>query len=199
MKSHNLPAWLGLFLLATAACTAQTSDPDAAGATGAEAFSLSKDELVQCKDVKGKKGELTITFEKSVKDAETKEWKKKVVPIGLRGTFDGEQLSHSQGDQPDVVSIKKDGKSYELRFLEKKCAGSCDNFAVLSSGGGEDEETTFIRLAKITIDGKDKTATIEGSTVMFGTGKPKDQSLEYTDCKVNDALIDELNDQVDPG
>jgi hypothetical protein len=192
---------LVLSSLLAAACSGGDNGDDAAAAgNGQDALSASGDEVVQCSGTKGdKKGKVTITFQKDLQDSETKEWKHKVVPIGFSGNYDDQTISHSQGDQPDVVSIKHDGKTYTMTFVNKQCAGSCGNTILLTKGAGENDSARFIRVEKLTIDTKQGEFTIDGTELGMGLAKDKPSSLAFKDCKAQDKLIDKLNDQVDPG
>ena len=52
-------------------------------------------------------------------------------------------------------------------MLDKNCAGSCDNFMILSSGGGENEESTFLRIERLVFDEDKQELVIEGETKSF--------------------------------
>jgi hypothetical protein len=186
-----LPAAL---LLLLSACSSAPSDP-IPGPAAEEEIKAKRDDLIACKDAKGKKGDVRIFRIEKASAAESKQWKQEVVAVGLRGTLDGESVSYSQGDQPDVASIERHGDKIELRMLDKQCAGHCDNFMILSSGGGEDEETTFIRIARLVIDTHDDEVTIEGKTQSFG-GADKPTTITFQKCDVNAKLIDSVEGDV---
>lgn len=179
-----------LVLASTAvACGGASSSADP-GESGDHELKLAKDDLVVCKDAKGKKGTLRVFYISKASADESNLWHTQVAALGFTGRLGEERVEYSQGDQPDVDRIEVDGKRHRLRFLKKQCHGSCDNIIELTSGGGEDEEFSIIRLSSLTIDKGDKTALIEGETLLVPGAKPFSQ--EFQKCKVDDDRLAKL-------
>ncbi len=168
-----------LLAICLAACPAACAavDEPAPDSSIDESLTIAADDnatLVTCKGVAGeKKGDIRVFLRgggvnKTETHASYNPSRSSLVAIGLSGTYDegsGKQsISYSQGDQPDLAAATRKEDSLELRFLDKKCAGTCKNTMLLSHGGGEDEETTFIRLKALTLNFKEKSLSIKGES-----------------------------------
>ena len=120
-----------------------------------------------------------------------------MVAVGFRGVYGDDRIEYSQGDQPDIASYERDGSKVDLKMLAKKCAGHCDNFLTLSQGGGEDEETVFISVARLRVDTKDNELTIEGTKKSFMARFPNEPiSMKFDKCEINAKLLEQIKASV---
>lgn len=194
-NATNILGWL-IGVTSLAACSGSSGDTVASS----EAAAKKRTYVVSCDNVVGGKGEIQLFEPANASEYESAQWGHTVIALGMQGTYDpkgdsAQRLTASQGDRPDVVEIEVDGSKYVLRTLDKRCPGKCESYMVLSSGGGDNEENTFIHVDTLTIDAKDGTLKIEG-TEKLGDAKPKPATFKFKKCNVDEDELARLNDRL---
>jgi hypothetical protein len=198
MKIVSVAAVVGMSL--SLGCSSGGSD-DGAPAGGDESnITAGHDDLFACKKVLNGTGSIHVFEVADASKKESKDQSKQVVSVGFSGKLNTDTVGYSQGDQPDLATSKKDGDVYEMKFLQKKCAGQCDNFLTLSDGqAGENEGVVMVHVELLRIDTKKGTAHLEGTKEFFGApGSAKDKafSVDYDNCDMNKKLIDGVHDRI---
>ncbi|HYX35282.1 MAG TPA: hypothetical protein VE954_19470 [Oligoflexus sp.] len=112
------------------------------------------------------------------------------IALGFKGRWNEEtSLGYSQGDQPAIVGFSESGRKVTFTMAKKICPGLCGNTLILTTGGGDSEESQFIEITELTLNQEKDSVRIEGTD----TSSPAEPWVgNFEKCNVKKSVLKDI-------